>query len=248
MKRHGFTLIELLVVIAIIALLVSILMPSLNKAKQLARGVVCQSNLRNLHMGTVLYSEEYDGVMPPHHHNWTSEQGKYTASTYEFIEKGSFWGRLAPFVGRGTELWQCAASKTTLHAPPPESYTVPYLGIYSDYACNVNHATGSTTGEPDYGPARVHPPYKKLEDYQQPSELFLLIDSGDQDTRVYCTDCSPSEYGASDPAGLVAARVGFRHSGQRAQMIAIGGNSLPAAVFDEVLYNDNDMGGHSDTP
>jgi prepilin-type N-terminal cleavage/methylation domain-containing protein/prepilin-type processing-associated H-X9-DG protein len=64
----GFTLIELLVVIAIIALLVSILLPSLNKAKELARNAVCLSNLRSLAMGELLYMEDDEqmAITPPH--------------------------------------------------------------------------------------------------------------------------------------------------------------------------------------
>lgn len=76
-KSKGFTLIELLVVIAIISLLVSILLPSLNKAKDLARGVVCASNLRNLATAAGMYAHDHDGMLlrdcdgPPQEYIWT---------------------------------------------------------------------------------------------------------------------------------------------------------------------------------
>ncbi len=60
----GFTLIELLVVIAIISLLVSILLPSLTKAKELARRVACASNLHNLGVGFHIYASESDAFLP----------------------------------------------------------------------------------------------------------------------------------------------------------------------------------------
>lgn len=59
-KKKAFTLIELLVVIAIIALLVSILLPSLNKAKDLARQAVCLSNLHTINVAENLYAAEND--------------------------------------------------------------------------------------------------------------------------------------------------------------------------------------------
>lgn len=63
--KHGFTLIELLVVIAIISLLVSILLPSLQKAREIAYGVVCLSNLHSIGRGISLYaSENNDAVFP----------------------------------------------------------------------------------------------------------------------------------------------------------------------------------------
>lgn len=63
-RRGGFTLIELLVVIAIIALLVSILLPSLNRAKELARDAVCKSNLRSLGQMIQMYATDGDGRFP----------------------------------------------------------------------------------------------------------------------------------------------------------------------------------------
>jgi prepilin-type N-terminal cleavage/methylation domain-containing protein/prepilin-type processing-associated H-X9-DG protein len=63
-SRKAFTLIELLVVIAIISLLVSILLPSLSDAKELARTAVCATNMRNLNMTSMMYVQEFDGFLP----------------------------------------------------------------------------------------------------------------------------------------------------------------------------------------
>jgi prepilin-type N-terminal cleavage/methylation domain-containing protein/prepilin-type processing-associated H-X9-DG protein len=64
-KRHGFTLIELLVVIAIIALLMGILMPALNRVKEQARKVACQSNLRQWGIGAIGYAHENGDQINP---------------------------------------------------------------------------------------------------------------------------------------------------------------------------------------
>ncbi|MBN2063466.1 MAG: type II secretion system protein [Sedimentisphaerales bacterium] len=62
MKRKGFTLIELLVVIGIIALLVSILMPALSRAKELAKRTVCSANLKGIGTATGIYMNENRGM------------------------------------------------------------------------------------------------------------------------------------------------------------------------------------------
>ncbi|MHC4295224.1 MAG: type II secretion system protein [Planctomycetota bacterium] len=63
-KTKGFTLIELLVVIAIIALLVSILLPSLNRARELAKRAICLANLKGAGSGLVMYGSQNDDQAP----------------------------------------------------------------------------------------------------------------------------------------------------------------------------------------
>jgi len=63
-SNNGFTLIELLVVISIIALLLGILLPSLNKAKQLARKLVCSSNMRQMGIALNTYLIDSDDRLP----------------------------------------------------------------------------------------------------------------------------------------------------------------------------------------
>lgn len=64
MKRGAFTLIELLVVVAIIALLISLLVPGLNAAREQTRDVLCKNNLAQVTRGFVYYAAEWRDVLP----------------------------------------------------------------------------------------------------------------------------------------------------------------------------------------
>ncbi len=81
MKRQAFTLIELLVVISIIALLVAILLPTLQGAREAARTSVCASNTRQMGLAVQVYTADFNGFLPPAQepgamHGWTDTRHK----------------------------------------------------------------------------------------------------------------------------------------------------------------------------
>ena len=65
LRRSAFTLIEVLVVVAIIALLISVLLPSLRAARDQAKGVTCLSNLKQIGNGCAYYTQEHQGRFAP---------------------------------------------------------------------------------------------------------------------------------------------------------------------------------------
>lgn len=82
MKHKAFTLVELLVVVAILALLIALLLPALNKARDAAKEVVCQSNVRQIGMGFLMWAQEHRGRTPSFHDNHPSYNFDGTCAFY----------------------------------------------------------------------------------------------------------------------------------------------------------------------
>lgn len=63
--QRGFTVIDVLVSMSVIAVLISLMLPQISKVNESARRVACQSNLRQIGIGTLMYAQEYEGFLPP---------------------------------------------------------------------------------------------------------------------------------------------------------------------------------------
>lgn len=100
-----------MVVIAIIALLVSILLPSLNRAKELARRVVCASNLRSIGLAAAIYASDENMYLPTS--RYTREIGyQYDKPDTPEVEKPELYGTLYPKYLSDPRCFYCPNSKS----------------------------------------------------------------------------------------------------------------------------------------
>ncbi len=123
MRSRAFTLIELLVVISIIALLIALLLPSLSRALEAARTVQCSSHLRQTAIGTIHYSAEYRGYLPPGGHETSNSW-----NALMLVQKFIFPGSSAYVIGWGNNDWP---GKSKLHCPSWENDNQGASGRYT---------------------------------------------------------------------------------------------------------------------
>ena len=127
-SRKAFTLVELMVVVAIIALLISILLPSLAKAREQAYQVKCASNLKSIWLGIFYYAEDKangNGYLVQLSNQWA-------AASASQIYPGAYWPyQILPYVSVGRSLWSKAyitgeytTYLSTLHVTNPNDFTI----------------------------------------------------------------------------------------------------------------------------
>lgn len=174
-KNKAFTLIELLVVVAILSLLVSILMPSLRKALDLTRQVVCSSNLRSIAAVSLLYSQDSDDRFPPAHHiysppfglwRWPTILGPYLYPDNTMAEVQSRINR-----NKGT-IFYCPAQLDNTHYNA--SYGINGQGVYTTPPPNVQ------ADQPEVGVTKI-----KTDWFCSADRTFSYADSHWNDANGY---------------------------------------------------------------
>ena len=119
--RSGFTLIELLVVVAILSILAGILLPAFSRARENARRATCQSNLKQLGLAELQYSQDFDGYHVPSV-MLNASNGLYTC----------FDALLDPYI-KSSQIWVCPSDPN----PVQDLQTsVMYDPFVHSYMCN----------------------------------------------------------------------------------------------------------------
>jgi prepilin-type N-terminal cleavage/methylation domain-containing protein/prepilin-type processing-associated H-X9-DG protein len=160
MRKKAFTLIELLVVIAIIAVLISILLPSLVKARQSARGVKCATGLKRIGMTFQYYANDYNNFIPP---GWGDPA---TVSDNDVYARESTWiYQLGKYLNYNhTEAFYNPASDSNRFNP----FTCPEVGIAICYAMPRGL---STVWFPSWN---TH--YRKMDSLESPATTVAMLD------------------------------------------------------------------------
>ena len=125
-RSDGFTLIELLIVIAIIAILASILFPVFARARENARRASCMSNQKQIGLGILQYSQDYDEKFPL---RWVDDPGVVG------------WVTLVQPYTKSAQIFQCPSEPKR---PPASSTSDGYTDYCSNYAMFPNPDPGQT--------------------------------------------------------------------------------------------------------
>ena len=176
MKR-AFTLIELLVVIAIISLLVSILLPSLERARDLAKQVVCLSNLRGIGFAALMYTDDYDGWAMP------AQPGQSSSGAMAWWG-GWYYQTLSDYgYAENRGIFLCPAE--------PEGQTTNNHAGFANIGYGVNYWT--------FGVGFLK--------YAYPQRADKISSFGNDDGLIYLADSTRKGYGNVDLATLIQRAV-----------------------------------------
>ncbi len=164
--RNGFSLPELLVVIAILAVLISMLLPTVNKIRSTAVSIQCLSNIRQLTLTSLTYAAESDGWFPPFYYQPRSGAPRdwwYTNLSFR---------AMVGYTYRWPENFLCPLSRAVI---APNGWD--YGAIQYSYGFNNSDAAGNgySAPNPNNGPNRLIA--RQMTQIPSPSSKILFLEA-----------------------------------------------------------------------
>lgn len=213
---RGFTLVELLVVIGIIAVLISVLLPALGRAREQSKLVKCQSNLRQIGLAVIMYANENKGFFPAaarlgdaYAHDWVYWQqpnlidqpttGFWPTTGTRPKDQSEMYGAIAKYIGKSfnNDLFRCPSDSRTF--PDPNR-------LYYKYSYTFNGFLTSTFGVFDGQSWQYFGRIAKISAIRKPSNVVMMMEESessinDGDTTIVRIASSGGNFFTVRPGG-----------------------------------------------
>lgn len=243
-RSAGFTLVELLVVIGIITILIALLLPALNRARQESQNVQCMSNLRELGQADIMYSED--------NFNQGIVVTNYTTAPVGNL--GAWFTVIAPYLTGALNLSNHSQESTFVYERCPIGYAFDKYGSTAEYSWDAldyglmdySINTGSVTGWKKMSALRPANQYALFFDYYYPEPPATTLDSGSIYTSKFeaCVDNAlryPNMYRHFE-SGVPGINAVFADG--HAEWIATRAaqNQTPSATLAKTMFGDLRVG------